>query len=92
MRSLRVALVAGVAVLGLGACAPSEVDIKGLEKEIASGTEEQTGEKVQVDCPDSVDWDTGGTFECDVTTDGGPETTAEVTMENDDGDVAWKIS
>jgi hypothetical protein len=92
MRTLRPLLVAAAAVLALGACAPSEVDIKGLEKEIASGTEEQTGQQVEVDCPDSVDWETGGSFECDVTTDGGQQATAEVTMKNDDGDVAWKIS
>ena len=91
MRTLRVALVAVVAVLGLSACSPAEVDVKGLEKDIVSGTEDQTGQQVEVDCPDSVEWDTGGTFECDVTTDDGQEATAEVTMKNDDGDVAWTI-
>jgi hypothetical protein len=92
MRTLRVALVAVVAVLGLGACSPTEVDIKGLEKDISSGTEEQTGQQVEVDCPDSVEWNTGGSFECDVITDDGQEATAEVTMKNDDGDVAWEIN
>jgi hypothetical protein len=92
MRTLRGTLIAATVLVGLSACAPAEVDINGLEKEIASGTKEQTGRAVEVECPDSVDWNTGGTFQCDVTTEGGEAATAEVTMKNDDGDVVWKIS
>lgn len=85
------AVAAAPALLLLTACSPSEVDIDGLEKEITSGVEDQTGQAVSVDCPDKVEWNTGGTFECDVETKDGQQVKAAVTMKNDDGDVAWEI-
>ena len=86
----RVLAVVPGAVLLLGACTPSEVDVAGLEKEIVADVHEQMGQTVTVDCPGSVAWHSGGSFTCGVTTATGQKVKADVTM-NDAGDVTWEL-
>lgn len=86
------ALIA-IAVAAFAAFSGQEVDVAMVESEIESGYAEQSGQRVSVDCPSSVEWDTGGTFKCAVTTRGGgdPLGVAVVSMQNDDGEWFWEV-
>jgi len=80
--------------LALAGCSigTSELDIPKLEEEIGSGVLEQAGLDVSVECPDQVDIEAGKSFECEVTpADGGAAATAEVTMEDEDGNITWEL-
>lgn len=83
-------MFAVAALLMLTSCGVSEVDIPVVEESITDGVKEDLDIEATVDCPEQVDWKTGDTFTCDVEgVDGFP--TAEVTMEDDDGNVAWEL-
>ena len=82
--------LAVAALLMLTSCGVSEVDIPVVEESIVDGVKEDLDLEVTADCPDQVDWETGETFSCDVEgVEGFP--TAEVTMKDDDGNVAWEL-
>jgi len=90
-------VVVGVVVILAGAfvvwvlVSPDEADIPAIEKEISQGVQEQGGVAVDVDCPDTVEWQSGQTFHCDVAAEDGTTGKATVTMENDDGDITWSV-
>jgi hypothetical protein len=84
-------LAAALGVLLLSGCGATEVDIGKLEQDISSGVQEQSDVRVEVACPDQVDWEKGGSFECDVTDEEGRTKTAKVTMLDEDGQVDWRI-
>lgn len=81
----------GVGVFVYHALQPTPVDIAGVEQQIRDGVKDQSGTNVTVDCPDSIDWDTGGEFHCIVEDNQGNRATATVSMENDDGEITWRI-
>jgi hypothetical protein len=84
------AVTAGV--LALAGCGDTMLDNEELEAEIIPAIERQTGTKnVDLSCPDDVKAETGATFECDVTAQGGIEAKVEVTQKDDDGHVRWKL-
>lgn len=68
-----------------------ELDIPALEAEIESGVLEQTGQRLTVDCPDSIDWETGEEFHCIAESRQGQRGRVTVTMENDEGEVIWEL-
>lgn len=82
---LRVALVAAVGGLLLGACAKT-VNTKDIEKKIAKQLEESNGGTYKVDCPDDVKFEVGKTFKCDVS--GDSEGTLTVELKKDD---RWEV-
>lgn len=99
LRNPLVLLGAGlVALILLGlivslALGPSSIDAAKVEHEIVSGVEEQSGIAVTVDCPDGVDIEVGKTFHCVVEKVGsGGRALADVTIENEDGDVTWQVN
>ena len=47
---------------------------------------------VTIDCPDDVEAEEGGVFECDLSAEGGIEAKVEVTQEDDEGNVRWQES
>lgn len=69
---------------------PREADIPEIEAKIASDLEAQAGTSgVTVDCPESVRWEVGETFEC-TADDGVDSVTVVVRMTSDDGE--WDYS
>ena len=81
----------GCALLALTACGVTSVDVPKLEQNITDGVKKQAGVDAKVDCPDNVDWKTGGTFTCDVAIEGGQTQKATVTMVDDKGNVKWSL-
>lgn len=48
------------------------------------------GGKVTVNCPDQIDWRVGGDFHC-IGKAGGQRFGVTVSMENDAGDITWRV-
>lgn len=69
-----------------------EADITMIESEIESGIRRQTDLTATVECPSSIDWEVGRTFNCIATASDGSRAAVEVTMENDDGDITWRVN
>jgi hypothetical protein len=64
--------------------------MRNLEEQIASGLEEQLGQKAELDCPEFVIPEKGGTFDCDVTI--GQETrTVRVVQKDDQANVKYEL-
>ena len=92
MGRARYYLVAVAAVLALAACGESTLDANQIEEEITPQVEEQTGTRdVAIDCPDDVEAEEGGKFECDLSAQGGIEAKVEVTQDDDEGNVRWRV-
>jgi len=84
--------VAAAVSLALAACGESTLEASDIEEDITPQVEEQTGtHEVVVDCPDDIEAEEGGTFECDLTAEGGIEAKVEITQEDDDGNVRWRV-
>ncbi|MGZ8631161.1 MAG: DUF4333 domain-containing protein [Actinomycetota bacterium] len=92
MRS-RPARLAAVAVLALAVAACTKtLDTDGLEGELTTQIEEQTGTTITtVDCPADVEVKTGGTFECTAEEESGTTLTIKVTQADDQGNVEWEV-
>lgn len=92
MRRTRYFLVAAAACLALAGCGEETLDTGQIEDEIAPSIEEQTGTRdVSVECPDDIEAEEGGEFDCDVTARGGVEAAVTVTQEDDEGNVRWEV-
>ncbi|MGZ8631755.1 MAG: DUF4333 domain-containing protein [Actinomycetota bacterium] len=94
MRSRSVRFAA-VAVLAIAAAACTKtLDTDGLEGQLKSQFEEQTGTVLaSVDCPADVEVETGGTFTCTATEEeSGTSFTLKVTQTDDQGNVDWEVS
>ena len=92
MSRLRYLLVAATASFALAGCGEKTLDVSQIEEQITPEVESQTGAKdVQVDCPDDVEAEKGGTFECDLSAQGGIEASVNVTQEDDEGNVSWEL-
>jgi hypothetical protein len=77
--------------LALSACGEDKLDTGNIEDEIAPQLATEYGTKdADVSCPDDVDAEKGGEFDCDVTAPGGVETKVRVTQEDDEGNVSWE--
>jgi len=62
-----------------------------VEHEIQAGVQRQHGMSVTVDCPSSVSIRTGESFQCVVMAADGSTTLADVTVQNGQGDVVWRV-
>ena len=101
MKTLRTSVAALVAALPLllVACEGS-VEVGGrilegddLEAEITDSLEEEVGQRpASIDCPDEVDVEEGGTFECALTADDGSTATVVVTMTDDEGSYEYEVT
>ncbi len=86
------ATAALAAALALAARGESTIDAGEIEQEITPKGEEQTGTRdVAIACPDDVEAEEGGEFDCDLTAPGGIEAKVEVTQTDDDGNVRWRV-
>ena len=82
-----IALVAGtVAALG-SLSSRSKLDMPAVEEDIAHRVAQRTGQVATVDCPDSVDIESGATFTCSVTTEDGTALDVQVHQDDDQGNL-----
>jgi hypothetical protein len=87
-----VGLVA-LTVLIVLASMTTQIDTQGLERELRQQIEEQTSTTIAtVECPDDVDVETGGTFECTGTAESGETFTISVVQTDDQGNVRWEVT
>ena len=84
------AVLATVLLAGCGS--GEEADIPGIEQNIEHGVAKQSGYSgtVTVNCPDQIDWRVGGDFHC-IGKAGRQRFGVTVSMENDAGDVTWRV-
>lgn len=84
--------VAAMVLALLADCGGGEADIPGIEQNIEHGVAKQSSYhgKVTVNCPDQIDWRVGGDFHC-IGKAGGQRFGVTVSMENDAGDVTWRV-
>lgn len=62
-----------------------------IERDIERMIKQRNGDRTDVQCPRSVEWEVGRTFRCVVNTPAGRSLTgASVTME-DDGEVIYEV-
>lgn len=66
-------------------------NVTAIEADIRNEYATQRQLFVEVDCPSEIDWKVGATFHC-VVTHNGESARAEVTMENDKGDITWWVN
>ncbi len=66
------------------------IHVRDLEGQIGDGIEGQTGAAVELDCPEIVMGNKGGTFDCDGTSADGP-LTIRVTQKDDQGNVRYEL-
>jgi hypothetical protein len=86
----RIVFLASLIALSGVACTRS-LDTQGLEEQIAADLEAGGGPTVnEVTCPDDVEVESGGTFECTATGEG-VEWRISVTQLDDDGRVEFQI-
>lgn len=84
-------LLGAAALMVLTGCGGPDPDIPAIEQEIKAGIHDQVGTSVTVDCPDSIEWRTGGEFHCFADEKDGTRHRVTVSMENDDGDATWVV-
>ncbi len=92
MGRARYFVVAVAASVALAGCGESTLDADEIEDEITPQVEEQTATRdVAIDCPDDVEAEEGGEFDCDLTAEGGIEAKVAVTQTDDEGNVTWRV-
>jgi hypothetical protein len=70
---------------------PVGLNAAALEAQIAAEFQRQRNVTVSVDCPSAIAAEEGNVFSCTVTAPNGDEAEAEVTQEDDEGNVRWRI-
>ena len=93
MRSRALGLAAAaVLVIAASACTKT-LDTEGLEGDLQSQVGDELGATITaVDCPDDVEVETGGTFDCTASEESGATFTIQVTQADDQGRVEWEVS
>lgn len=90
-RRLRLAC-ALVTLIAVAAVCNPPLDTEGLEPQLLSQAEEQTGQEYRsVSCPRDVEPEAGATFECTAIDASGIEFTILVTQIDDKGRVDWQF-
>lgn len=67
------------------------LDVPRVEKMIEDGILEQGGFSVTADCPNPMSGQVGDTRTCQITDESGVTALVDVTIQNDNGDVVWKV-
>lgn len=87
----KVLLLVAVLVLSGAACART-LDRQSLESTLSSQVASELGEQgITVGCPDDVEVEVGAVFECVATGPDGATLTVEVTQQDDEGTVEWRL-
>ena len=92
-RGLAALAAACVSVVLLAACGERTLDTSRLETQIEKTLSERTGFSItSVACPDDVKAKKGGKFSCTVTTSRKERVRVNVTQDDDQGGVTWKLA
>lgn len=84
-------VVFAVAALGV-ACGPT-LDASGLEEQLSKELHDRFPDTTwQVSCPDGIEPQVGGTFTCSATDDGGDSIELEITQDDGEGRVTWRVA
>lgn len=86
-----VAVVAVVALLSAIA-SRGRLDTAAVEQQIAQELSVQTGQTTTVQCPDSVALEAGANFTCSASTSDGRSGQVEVTQDDSEGNVTWRLA
>ena len=70
----------------------SRLDTAAVERQVAQELSVQTGQTTTVQCPDSVALEAGATFTCSAGTTDGRNGKVEVTQDDDEGNVTWRLA
>jgi hypothetical protein len=74
------------------ACGPT-LDASGLEEQLSAELHDRFPDSTwQVSCPDGVEPEAGSTFTCTATDDGGDSIELEITQDDGEGRVTWRIA
>lgn len=79
-------------LLLLAGCGGFEPDMAAVESTIEDDLSEQIEQKVDLDCPDSIEWRVGGKFRCIAEDKRGERAQIVVHMESDQGDYTWAVT
>ena len=93
MNRLLVLATAVLVVVSAGCTSVSMLDTEKLEGELRTQIEAQTTTVIEsADCPDDVEIEQGGTFECTAVDTSGATYTIEVIQTDDQGNVEWEVT
>ena len=67
------------------------LDVARVETMIEDGVMEQGGFSVTATCPDPMAGQVGDTRTCQIVDDAGTTALVDITIQNDQGDVVWKV-
>ena len=67
------------------------LDVARVETMIEDGVMEQGGFSVTATCPDPMVGQVGDTRTCQIVDDAGTTALVDITIQNDQGDVVWKV-
>lgn len=85
-------LVIAPLLLSLAACSTSNtLEAEDLNEQIAAGLQDMFEIEATVECPDDIEAEEGGTFECTAEDSAGTSLPVQVTQTDDDGNVDWTM-
>jgi hypothetical protein len=87
---LGIALAAVLALLN-SVSSRTRLDTAAIEQQVAESLSQSSGLTTTVVCPDDVTLERGATFECTATTDTGLTARIQVTQDDDQGNVTWRV-
>jgi len=67
------------------------LDVARVEKTIEDGVMQQGGFHVTASCPDPLAGQVGDTRTCQIVDDSGTTALVDVTIQNSNGDIVWKV-
>jgi Domain of unknown function (DUF4333) len=84
-------IVGACALTIVAASCARSLDTQGLEQTLQDELSRRLGIQASVACPDDVEVQAGGTFTCTATSSGGVVTQLQVTQDDEQGNVSWKV-
>jgi hypothetical protein len=67
------------------------LDVSRIESEIENGVLDQAGYSVTATCPDPMSGQVGDTRTCSIEDENGTVALVDVTIQNTNGDIVWKV-
>jgi hypothetical protein len=67
------------------------LDVSRVESEIENGVLDQAGFSVAATCPDPMSGQVGDTRTCSIEDENGTVALVDVTIQNTNGDIVWKV-
>ena len=85
--------LAALCTIVFAASCASTLDAGGLEAQLSSELHDRFPDSAwQVSCPDGIEPKAGSTFTCTATDDGGDSIEVEITQDDGEGRVTWRLA